>query len=205
MTIGEKIRLLRRKKAMTQEELSKKAGLGHNAVSVFESGKTEMSPQSLKAISCALGVDPLELMDDREDCFFVKLDPLSYLPRRAHVEDAGYDLFSPKYDFIPARGSAIIDTGVHIQIPKGYAGLIVSKSGLNLRYGLTSDGLIDAGYTGSIRVKLYNNNDRAGYEIRPGDKISQIVFIQIAEPILLETDELEETERGDNGFGSTGR
>lgn len=204
MKIGERIRYFRKAKAMTQEELSKKARLGHNAVSRYETGESEITANALKALSEALGVDPMDLTTDREYYFFVKIDPLAYLPRRAHEDDAGFDLFSPKYDLVPANGWAIIDTGVHVQIPKGFAGLIVSKSGLNMKYSITSDGLIDSGYTGSIKVKLYNHSKRS-YEIRPGDKISQIVFIPIAEPALIEATFLEETERGDNGFGSTGR
>ena len=204
MSIGERIKYLRKGMAMTQEELSKKAGLGHNAVSRYEKDESEISAKALKAISDALGIEPMELSSDRESWFFVKLDPLAYLPRRAHDEDAGFDLFSPKYDLVPARGSCVIDTGVHIAIPKGYAGLIVPKSGLNFHNGILSDGLIDSGYTGSIRVKLYNLTDRS-YEIRPMDKISQIVFIQVADPMLVMTDKLEETDRGDGGFGSTGR
>ena len=204
MSIAERIKYFRKIKALTQEELSKLAGLGHNAVNRIENEGAPIQAMTLKAISKALGVDPTELTTDREDYFFMKLDPLAYAPTRAHEDDAGFDLMSPKYDYIPAGGWANIDTGVHVNIPKGYAGLIVSKSGLNFKYGLVSDGLIDSGYTGSIRVKLYNLSKHS-YEVRPGDKISQIVFIPIAQPVLIQTDKLDETDRGDNGFGSSGR
>lgn len=204
MTIGERVRALREKKGLTQEQLAKQAHIGHNQISIIETNKCEISARVLNAVAEVLGVDPMELSGDREAWYFVKLDPLSYLPRRAHEDDAGFDLFSPKHDLIPAKGYTIIDTGVHVAIPKGHAGLICSKSGLNMRYGILSDGLIDSGYTGSIKVKLYNMSDNT-YEIRPGDKISQIVFIQIVEPMLIECIKLPETERGDNGFGSTGR
>ena len=135
----------------------------------------------------------------------VFLDPGAFPPQRAHETDAGFDLYSPKTDLVPRHGSCVIDTGVHIAIPEGCAGLLVSKSGLNVKRGLLSDGLIDPGYTGSIRVKLYNHSDTS-YIVEKGDKISQLVFIPILEPELREVpDHLEPTERGDGGFGSTGR
>ena len=204
MTIGERIKYIRTQKGMTQEELSLKAHLGHNAVSRYENEACEISAKSLTALADALGIDPMELSKDHKDWFFVSLDWNAYLPRRAHEDDAGFDLFSPKYDLVPGLGSTIIDTGVHVAIPKGYAGILVSKSGLNIKHGILSEGLIDSGYTGAIKVKLYNMT-KSSYEIRPGDKISQIVFVPIAEPALVVVRELAETERADGGFGSTGR
>lgn len=91
----------------------------------------------------------------------VALDDGAYMPEYAHFGwDAGADLKSPVDVMIPANGSAVIDTGVHIDIPQGYAGFLKSKSGLNVKHDLTSEGVIDAGYTGSICVKLYNNGKR---------------------------------------------
>lgn len=136
----------------------------------------------------------------------VKLDEGAKMPTRAHEADAGYDLYAKEGDdqvIIPGR-SAVFDTGVHMQIQVGYAGVIISKSGLNVKHGITSTGLVDAMYVGSIRVKLYNNGDTT-MMIRGGDKISQIVLLPIYTPELEEVDSLDETERGDNGFGSTGR
>ena len=89
-------------------------------------------------------------------------------------------------------------------IPRGYVGFLKSKSGLNVKHDLTGEGVIDAGYMGSICVKLYNNGDK-DYEFKRGDKIIQIVLLPIITPKLRQTDTLEETERGANGFGSTGR
>lgn len=87
----------------------------------------------------------------------VKLDPGAYMPERAHEQDAGYDLRTPVRAVIHPEGSVVIDTGVHVQIPDGYVGFLKSKSGLNVRLDLTGEGVIDAGYTGSITVKLYNH------------------------------------------------
>lgn len=92
-----------------------------------------------------------------------------------------------------------------MQLPKHTAGLIVSKSGLNVKHDITSTGLVDEAYTGSIRVKLYNHGPN-DYRFEKGDKISQIMIIPVTETQELElVDSLEETERGDGGFGSTGR
>lgn len=90
-------------------------------------------------------------------------------------------------------------------MPIGTAGLLVSKSGLNVGHDITSTGLIDAGYTGSIIVKLYNNSSKNEYTVNKGDKISQLVVINISTPELELVDKLEETERGSAGFGSTGK
>lgn len=134
----------------------------------------------------------------------VKLDPGAYLPERAHRQDAGLDIRSPEAAWIPARGSAIIDTGVHIEIPMGWTGFLKSKSGLNVKYGVTSEGVIDSGYTGGIIVKLYNNSDMP-YQVQRGDKISQLVILPVYLDELEVVGEISGGERGSGGFGSTGR
>jgi dUTP pyrophosphatase len=123
---------------------------------------------------------------------------------RAHETDAGLDLYSREDMTILPGSSAVFDTGVHVQLPKGTMGLIFSKSGLNVKWGLTSEGIIDEGYVGSIKVKLYNHS-RNRYEVKCGDKISQLIIVPIVIPVLEYVDKLEETERGSNGFGSSGR
>lgn len=128
-----------------------------------------------------------------------------YAPTRAHATDAGLDLRSPVTIYIPARESRVIDTEVHVELPKGTAGVLISKSGLNVKNGITSTGLIDEGYTGSIKVKLYNHST-IPYIVKAGDKISQLVII----PVLYEDVEIvdalvKDTERGEKGFGSTGK
>ena len=134
----------------------------------------------------------------------IKLDKGARTPTRAHELDAGYDLYARFFECVPAGGSALFDTGVHMEIPKGYVGFLKSKSGLNVKSGLLGEGVIDAGYTGSIVVKLYNHGIVDRY-FHPGDKISQIVLLPIFTPDLEVVDELTETERGENGFGSTGK
>lgn len=135
----------------------------------------------------------------------IKLDGLdAKLPTRAHEQDAGADLYSPVSITVDPHSCAVIDTGVHIAIPDGFCGLLVSKSGLNVNHDITSTGLIDAGYTGSVRVKLYNQGNTP-YHINTGDKISQIVIIPVALCDFIQVDTLDDTERGCGGFGSSGR
>lgn len=126
------------------------------------------------------------------------------MPTRAHEIDAGLDLYATRNDYILPRGSCVFDTGVHVEIPVGYVGMVKSKSGLNIKENITSEGVIDAGYTGSIVVKLYNHSNGI-VQIEKGQKISQLVIMPIITPELELVDELEDTERGDNGFGSTGK
>lgn len=136
----------------------------------------------------------------------IMLDRGAYMPHRAHAADAGLDLFCMDGEdrIIPAKGSATFNTGVHVELPPNTVGFLKSKSGLNVHYGITSEGVIDVGYTGAIRVKLYNNSNRS-FIVAAGDKISQLVILPILTPELELVNAFAETERGDNGFGSTGR
>ncbi len=134
----------------------------------------------------------------------VKLEEKAIMPTRAHSTDAGLDLYAPYNQEVPPKRSVVFDTGVHIELPQGTAGLLVSKSGLSTKYNLMSSGLIDEGYTGSIRVQLYNHSDQ-WYTVKRGDKISQLVIIPVFTPEIELVDKLEETERGNKGFGSSGR
>ena len=134
----------------------------------------------------------------------IVLDSDAIMPTRAHDFDAGYDLYSRETKTVLPNSSQTFDTGVHVQLPIGTAGLLVSKSGLNVNHDITSTGLIDAGYTGSIVVKLYNNHTKSSYTVNKGDKITQLVVINISTPPVEIVDSLDESERGSNGFGSSG-
>lgn len=135
----------------------------------------------------------------------VQLDEYAIEPTRAHKTDAGLDLKSPQDFTIYPGGSATIRTGVHIQLPPGTCGLLVAKSGLNVKKDITSTGLIDEGYTGEIVVKLQNNSGIA-WTFNRGDKISQLVVLPVlyCETNIVESLEVV-SERGNNGFGSSGR
>lgn len=133
----------------------------------------------------------------------VKLSPGAKLPTRAHDTDAGLDLYAREAFEIPAMGSASHDTGVHLAIPEGYVGDVKSKSGLMVKHDITTDGTVDCGYTGAIRVKLFNHSMKA-FQVEAGQKIAQIVIKKIITPELELVDDLEATERGSGGFGSSG-
>jgi len=134
----------------------------------------------------------------------IVLDKDAIMPERAHKQDAGLDLFSPVDMMVKPRASALIDTGVHVEIQPFCVGFLRSKSGLMVNHQLTSDGTIDEGYTGSIRVMLINHSDWY-YHISRGDKITQLVIVPVIRPDIEIADRLDDTARGDNGFGSTGR
>lgn len=134
----------------------------------------------------------------------IKLDPGAKMPTRAHPTDAGLDLYARETQIVSAKESAVFDTGVHIELPPNTVGFLKSKSGLNVKHDIIGEGVIDEGYTGSIKVKLYNLGGY-DYKVNAGDKISQLVILPIIKPELELVDELEETERGNGGFGSTGK
>jgi len=134
----------------------------------------------------------------------IKLDEGAKPPTRAHSTDAGLDLYSMEDQIISAKESAEFNTGVHIELPLGTVGFLKSKSGLNVKHGITGEGVIDVGYTGAIKVKLYNHSG-TDYRVKAGDKISQLVILPILTPELELVDELSESERGEGGFGSSGR
>lgn len=134
----------------------------------------------------------------------VALDDIAIMPERAHDLDAGIDLFTPINFIVPAHSYSFVDTGVHIELPYGSAGHVRSKSGLSRDHGLFVDGTIDEGYTGSIGVTIFNNSNQ-DYYFSKGDKIAQLVVEAIFRPGLNLVDEVSGGERGNNGFGSTGK
>ena len=132
------------------------------------------------------------------------LDEGAFAPERAHSTDAGADLRTLADFTVPPYGSAVVDTGVHVELPHGTVGMIKSKSGLNVKQSIVTEGVIDEGYTGSIVCKLYNHSgERVAFQ--RGDKIAQLVVLPVRYVDFERVDELGETERGSNGFGSTGR
>lgn len=154
----------------------------------------------------------------------IKLSDNAIMPTRAHDTDAGLDLYATEDKVVPAGGSAVFDIGIHVELPRFHTyrsesqsygirtmrndyntvGLITSKSGLYFKHGIISTGTVDFSYRGSIKVKLSNLGSE-DYEVKRGDKISQLVILPILTPSLEVVSELEETERGDGGFGSSGR
>lgn len=136
-----------------------------------------------------------------------RLDPRAQLPQRAHDSDAGYDLRALDGGALAPGERAMIATGIAIALPAGHAGLVLPRSGLANRHGVTlanAPGLIDEGYRGELRVLLLNTDLDATFTWEAGDRIAQLVLIAPAMVAVREVDELGGTHRGDGGFGSSG-
>lgn len=133
----------------------------------------------------------------------IMLDAGAVTPERAHTDDAGLDLFALNAAYIAPHSWETVDTGVHVEIPRGFVGMLTSKSGLMRQHGITCRGTIDSGYTGTIQAIMFNHSDKA-YKVEKGSKVTQLVVFPMVIPELMEVDEMEETERGANGFGSSG-
>lgn len=133
-----------------------------------------------------------------------KLMPEAKLPTRAHSDDAGLDLYSVEECVLASGGRRAVKTGIAVAIPAGYVGLIWDKSGLSAKAGLkTMGGVIDAAYRGEVQVIIVNLSD-APYEIQKGSKVAQLLIQKVALPEVCEVSELNDTLRGESGFGSTG-
>lgn len=130
------------------------------------------------------------------------------LPQRANPDDAGLDLHAAEPATIePGGGRASVGTGLAVEIPPGHAGLVLPRSGLAVRHGITltnAPGLIDPGYRGEIRVLLLNSDRAERFEVRPGDRIAQLLLVPLIEAEPVASSELSETGRGEGGFGSSG-
>jgi dUTP pyrophosphatase len=143
------------------------------------------------------------------DLPLVRLDPDLPLPAYARNGDAGADLFArDDVRLPPGGGRAVVATGVAVAIPAGYAGLVLPRSGLAVRHGVTvvnAPGLVDAGYRGELRVALLNTDPVQEYQVSRGDRIAQLVIVAVEQVALTVVDQLPESDRGDGGFGHTGR
>jgi dUTP pyrophosphatase len=137
-----------------------------------------------------------------------RLDPEAQVPTRAHRGDAGLDLYALEGATLGPGERVSVRTGIAVEIPEGRAGLVLPRSGLADRHGIAlvnAPGLIDSGYRGEIRVLLLNTDRAERFEIRPGDRIAQLVLVAVEAPGVIVVDELELSERGSGGFGSSGR
>ena len=138
-----------------------------------------------------------------------RLDPDLPLPAYAHDDDAGIDLIARcEITLEPGGGRALVPTGVAVAIPPGYAGFVQPRSGLALKHGVTclnTPGLVDSGYRGELKVLLVNTDPDHAFTVERGQRIAQLVVQAVEHVRLVETDELESSDRGAAGFGSTGR
>ena len=136
-----------------------------------------------------------------------RLNARARLPRRAHAADAGYDLCALEGGVLEPGERASVGTGIAIGLPAGHAGLVLPRSGLAVRHGVTlvnSPGLIDEGYRGEVRVLLINMDATELFSWDAGDRIAQLVVVTTALPEIAEVDDLDDTDRGTGGFGSSG-
>jgi dUTP pyrophosphatase len=133
-----------------------------------------------------------------------KIHPEAKLPVYQHSGDAGLDLFSVVDDVLRAGEVRPIPTGIKMAIPEGYVGLVWDKSGISLQGVHRLAGVVDAGYRGEVRVVMANLG-REPFVIKKGMKIAQMLIQPVSAPDVVETDDLDETSRGEGGFGSTGR
>ncbi|HET7269704.1 MAG TPA: dUTP diphosphatase [Rubrobacter sp.] len=140
---------------------------------------------------------------------FRRLVPEARMPERAHAGDAGYDLRSVEQVDLPPGGRALVRTGISVAIPDGYAGLVLPRSGLAVRHGISlvnTPGLIDSGYRGEIQVPLINHDLKETFRIEEGTRIAQLVLVQAFAAAFTEVESLESSSdgRGEGGFGSSG-
>jgi dUTP diphosphatase len=142
-----------------------------------------------------------------EELRFTKLSDKATLPTRAHDNDAGLDLYAAEAARIVPGARVTIGTGLAVAIPDGLAGLVLPRSGLALKHGVTlvnSPGLIDPGYRGEVRVVLLNTDQTIAFQVKPGDRIAQLLLVPIATASPMQADALDETARSGGGFGSSG-
>lgn len=137
-----------------------------------------------------------------------RLDPGATIPGAAHAGDAGYDLHALEGVVLAPGDRAMVRTGIAVEISRGHAGLVLPRSGIAARHGITlanAPGLIDSGYRGEVCVLLLNTDRSESFTVEPGDRIAQLVLIRVETPPVEEVVTMSESERGDGGFGSSGR
>jgi dUTP pyrophosphatase len=128
------------------------------------------------------------------------------LPAQAYAGDAGFDLAACERHEVPPGERAVIPTGLAVEIPDGYGGFVLPRSGLAARHGITilnAPGLIDSGYRGEVKVVFHNADATETFVVEPGMRIAQLVVLPVPGVALVEHDELAASERGDRGFGSS--
>jgi dUTP diphosphatase len=141
------------------------------------------------------------------DLNFVKLSGKATLPTRAHDNDAGLDLYAAESARLAPGARVSVGTGLAVQIPEGVGGLVLPRSGMAIKHGVTlvnSPGLIDPGYRGEVRVLLLNTDPSVEFQITPGDRVAQLLLVPVVHPTPLNAEALDDSTRGEGGFGSTG-
>jgi dUTP pyrophosphatase len=133
------------------------------------------------------------------------LNPKAKIPTKTNNNDAGWDLYSVSQTVIPPKQRKTVNTGIALQMPEHFAGLIWPRSGLSVKHGIdVLAGVVDSGYRGEIMVCLYNTSDE-NVSIQIGDRIAQIIFQEVPRVTMEVHETLGSSQRGDNGFGSSGK
>lgn len=140
---------------------------------------------------------------------FTRISEEAIPPKRAHDGDAGYDLASIEEATLAPGERALVRTGITVAIPEGYAGLVLPRSGLAVRHGVSlvnAPGLIDSGYRGEVKVPLINHDRAESFTVEPGMRVAQLLLVRAAEAVFVQAENLEEGAdgRGEEGFGSSG-
>lgn len=143
------------------------------------------------------------------DIAFTKLHAEAAAPTRAHAGDAGYDLRSVESVALEPGGRSLVKTGIAAAIPTGFAGLILPRSGLSIKHGITlinAPGLIDSGYRGELMVPLVNHDRTEAFTVEPGMRVAQLVLVRVGDATFTEVESLDESAdgRGAGCFGSSG-
>lgn len=136
------------------------------------------------------------------------LSPSARVPERAYEHDAAYDLYAAEDVVVQPLGRAVVGTGIALGLPPDLAALTLPRSGLAARHGISivnAPGLIDPGYRGELRVILLNTDRDEAFPVNVGDRIAQLLFLPLSEVALRQTTELDDTARGPQGFGSSGK
>jgi dUTP diphosphatase len=161
----------------------------------------------LESLAAELTTEPASTLGEMEELRFIKLSEKATLPTRAHDNDAGLDLYAAESARLAPGARVSIGTGLAVAVPEGLAGLVLPRSGLALKHGVTlinSPGLIDPGYRGEVRVVLLNADPTLDYVCKPGDRIAQLLLVPIATASPMQADALDTSSRGEGGFGSSG-
>ncbi|HKH23201.1 MAG TPA: dUTP diphosphatase [Solirubrobacterales bacterium] len=177
-------------------------GAGYPPAEAYERGLEPLDTSSEPVLT-----DPDALGTESDELNFIKLGEHAILPTRAHDSDAGLDLYAAEAASIAPGGRVSVGTALAMAVPEGLAGLVLPRSGLALKSGVTlvnSPGLIDPGYRGEVRVLLLNTDRTREFHVKPGDRIAQLLLVPFASTRPLQAEALDESTRGAGGFGSTG-
>jgi dUTP pyrophosphatase len=179
-------------------------------IRIYENGMVETQDGAVSIKGCAsppypvYTSTPTPMYEKFPKLLVKKLDPGAIIPTKANPTDAGYDLYALNGAILQKHTHQLVKTGVSLEIPEGYVGLIWPRSGLSYKHGLdVFAGVIDSGYRGDVGVILYNSQYNS-YAIEAGDRIAQILFQKVEDFDIVEVEKLDDSQRGSGGFGSSG-